>query len=246
MTRSRLIRLVLLATVVLSAVACGATAEPSATPEPSPSAGGGPVTTPADAVARVIAHEPRFAGIRPFDPEMVGQSSWFEVAPASGVGAFIVTMRIGWGDCQAGCIEEHTWVYAVLPDGTVGLQSEAGGEIPPDAWPSPAGGGGVVTGLHITAIAGPTCPVETVPPDPACAPRFVPNVAVLISDAAGTIQQKLVLDAAGQKFVALAPGGYIVNAEGTAGFMNGPEAQRVTVEDGQITDVTLAFDTGIR
>jgi hypothetical protein len=31
-----------------------------------------------------------------------------------------------------------------------------------------------------------------------------------------------------------------------AGFMNGPEPQQVTVEDGQVTEVTLDYDTGIR
>ena len=75
------------------------------------------------------------------DPEMIGQSNWYEVTPASGVGAFIVTVRLGWGDCQAGCIDEHTWVYAVLPDGTVNLQSDGGGDVPDLAWPSPGPAG---------------------------------------------------------------------------------------------------------
>ena len=204
------------------------------------------MTTEADAVARVIAHEPRFAGIRPRDPDMIGQSSWYEVAPASGVGAFIVSVRVGWGDCQAGCIDEHTWVYAVAPDGTVTLQSEGGAEVPPAAFPSPGGGDGTGTGIHVIAVAGPTCPVETVPPDPACAPKPVPNVTVLVMDADGAVREKVVLDAAGQRFLGLPPGAYAVSAEGVAGFMSGPEAQRVTVEDGRITEVTLAFDTGIR
>ena len=59
--------------------------------------------------------------------------------PASGVGAYIVTVTVGWGDCPAGCIERHTWQYAVAPDGTVTLQAEDGGSVPPDAWPT--GGG---------------------------------------------------------------------------------------------------------
>jgi hypothetical protein len=204
------------------------------------------VTTEDDAIAAVIAHEPRLAGIQPRDPDMIGQSSWYEVAPASGVGAFIVTIRVGWGDCPSGCIEEHSWTYAVLPDGTVNRQSDSGSAVPPDAWPAPEAGGAPASGLHITAVAGPTCPVETIGADPACAPRLVPNVTVLILDATGAVQHKLILDASGQGSIALEPGAYVVNAEGVAGFMNGPEAQRVTVEAGQVTDVTLAFDTGIR
>ena len=37
-----------------------------------------------------------------------------------------------------------------------------------------------------------------------------------------------------------------VRAEGVQGFMGGPEAQRVTVVDGRMTQVDLQFDTGIR
>ena len=83
---------------------------------------------------------------------MIGQSAGYEVVPASGVGAFLVSVRVGWGDCPAGCINEHTWVYAVSPDGGVTLQSEGGDVVPPDAWPSPGGDGR--TGLAIIATAG--------------------------------------------------------------------------------------------
>jgi hypothetical protein len=126
----------------IGVAACGGASAPSGSPGASPApSDGGPVTTPEDAVARVVAHEPRFAGIMPRDPDMIGQASWYEVAPASGVGAYVVTFRVGWGDCPSGCIEEHTWVYAVAPDGTVTLQSEKGDSLPSDALPPPGGGG---------------------------------------------------------------------------------------------------------
>jgi hypothetical protein len=167
----------LLLAVLLGSAACSGAASPSA-PGSSPAAspapsGAGPVTSEADAIARVIEHEPRFAGIAKRDPEMIGQSSWYEVAPASGVGAFLVTIRIGWGDCPSGCIDEHSWVYAVAPDGSVTEQSDTGTDVPPDAWPVPGTGGGATT-------------------------------------------------------------------------VRGPEAQRVSVVDGRITEVQLLFDTGIR
>jgi hypothetical protein len=242
--------LVLLAALLVAACAGGGASspapDPSSAPSPAPSAGG-PVRTEADAVARVVEHEPRFAGIGPRDPSLVGQAAWYDVAAASGVGAYIVTMRVGWGDCPSGCIEEHIWTYAVLPDGEVKLQSEGGSTVPPDAWPTPASsGGGIQTGLHITALAGPTCPVETVPPDPDCAPRPVPGVTVAIFDDAGDEKGTLVLDAAGEGFIALEAGAYIVNGQGAAGLMNGPEAQRVEVENGRVTEVELMYDTGIR
>ena len=133
----------LLLTIVVSATACGGSSAASgpAGASAAPSVGG-LVTSEEDAVARVVELEPRFAGIAKRDPDMIGQASWYEVAPASGVGAYVVTVRVGWGDCPSGCIEEHTWVYAVAPDGTVTLQSEKGDDLPSDALPAPGAGGG--------------------------------------------------------------------------------------------------------
>ena len=122
--------------------AAPSSAEPGASDGPSPSASFevvGPVTTPEEAWAAVAATDPRYAAIGPLDPDLIGQSAWYEVMPASGVGAYIVTVTVGWGDCPAGCIERHTWQYAVAPDGTVSLQSEDGGAVPPEAWPSGRG-----------------------------------------------------------------------------------------------------------
>jgi hypothetical protein len=124
--------------IAFSVAACSGASAPTGSPVPSV---GGPVTTPEDAVARVVALEPRFNGISMRDPDMIGQASWYQVAPASGVGAYLVTVRVGWGDCPSGCIEEHTWLYAVAPDGTVTLQSEEGDAVPADALPAPGGGG---------------------------------------------------------------------------------------------------------
>ena len=122
------------------------------------------MTTPDQAIARVVAAEPRLTGIAPFDTGLIGQSSWYTVQPASGVGAFIVTVQVGWGDCEAGCINEHTWVVAVTPDGRTDVVKETGPAVPADAWPSPVGAG--TTGVTGLAVAGPVCPVETVPRTP--------------------------------------------------------------------------------
>jgi hypothetical protein len=128
--------------ITIGAAACSAAGAPSGSPAASTApSGGGPVTSEEDAVARVVEREPRFTGITKRDPDMIGQASWYEVAPASGVGPFTVTFRVGWGDCPSGCIDEHTWVYAVAPDGSVTLQSEKGTDVPPDAWPASAADG---------------------------------------------------------------------------------------------------------
>ena len=140
--------ILLAASLVLAACAGtdgGASARPSLSAEPLPSGAaslppGATVDTPEAAWAAVVATEPRFAGIQPLDPELIGQSAWYEVMPASGVGAFIVRVTVGWGDCPAGCIDQHTWQFAVAPDGTVTLQSEEGDSPPPDAFPDAADG----------------------------------------------------------------------------------------------------------
>ena len=233
------------AIVALVAACAGAAGTSSSA---APSVGGGPVTTEEQAIARVVEHEPRLAGIGKHDPDMIGQANWYEAMPASGVGAFVVTVRLGWGDCQAGCIDEHTWVYAVGPDGSVTVQSEGGGAVPDSAWPAPgAGGQAGRTGILVTAVAGPTCPVETVPPDPACAPRPVPSKLIDVTDGAGQRAARQETDPAGTSFFEVPPGAYVVTVADTGeDFFGIPEAQKVEVVAGAVAPVTIAFDTGIR
>jgi hypothetical protein len=243
----RLVRSLILSLAILLLVAgCAGGAGPSSSP--SPSVGDGPVTTEEQAIARVIAHEPRLAGIVKRDPDMIGQSSWYEATPASGVGVVVVTVRIGWGDCQAGCIDEHTWVYAVGPDGSVTLQSEGGGAVPDSAWPGPvADGQAGRTGILVTAVAGPTCPVETVAPDPACAPRPVASTLIDVADGTGRQIARQETDVAGTSFFEVPPGVYVVTVADTGEqFFGVPEPQKVEVVAGAVAPVTIAFDTGIR
>jgi hypothetical protein len=243
---SRIVHILAVALVVLVTAACGAGAPASSPGSATPTAGG-PVLTEADAVARVVAVEPRFSGVTARDPDLIGQGAWYEVTPASGVGAYLVTIRIGWGDCPAGCIDEHRWTYAVTPDGSVTLQSESGSPVPDDAWPSPSRADEPSdTGIRITAVVGPTCPVERFPPDPACAPRPAADATILIAGESDGAQQMVVTDDAGTAVAALAPGNYTVSGEGSAGSMTGPEPQQVIVERGSVTEVTLTYDTGIR
>ncbi|MEO7118961.1 MAG: hypothetical protein ABIZ34_08330, partial [Candidatus Limnocylindrales bacterium] len=101
------------------------TTTPAVTPSPPPSPS--PVTTPAEAAARVLASDPHFAGIGPLLPDLIGQSSWYEVGQVPD--GFLVTIRMGWGDCQAGCISSHRWHYTVATDGTVAFVGEDGDPI---------------------------------------------------------------------------------------------------------------------
>ena len=103
------------------------------------------------------------------------------------------------------------------------------------------------TGLSIIAVAGPVCPVERVPPDPACAPRPVGGATVLVLDSQGKTVTMVVLDDRGMvAIVPLPAGSYLVQAQPANGLMGTPEPQTVTVVDGTITPVVLAYDTGIR
>jgi hypothetical protein len=233
--------ILLLAVIAVVVIACAGSA--SAT-NPRPTATLGPVVTATDAIARVVAREPRLAGIQPFDSGLVGQASWYTVQPASGVGAYVVTVRVGWGDCESGCIDEHGWVYAIGPDGAVSGVSESGPPVPADAWPSPVGAG--TTGISGTAVAGPVCPVERVPADPACAPRPVAGATIVVRDASGTEVARVVTGADGAFVVEMAPGDYQVEPQPVEGFMGGAQAQTVTVADGLLATVQLEYDTGIR
>jgi hypothetical protein len=234
------IRAALLALLTVLAAAGCASSSSEATPTALPVL----ITTPEAAVARVIATEPRLTGIAPLNPDAIGQASWYEVAPASGVGAFIVTVRIGWGDCPAGCIDEHTWHYAVAPDGAVTLVSEEGVAVPDDAWPSPQGAS--QTGIGGGVTAGPVCPVEKNPPDPSCAPRPVARATIVVSDAAGTEVARVTTEVDGTYFAEVAAGFYVVKPQPAQGLPGTPASQSFTVSDGQAVRLDLSYDTGIR
>jgi hypothetical protein len=231
---------VAIALIAVLFAACSSSASGTRT---APTPGPATVTTPAQAIARVIAAEPRFRGIQPFDTGLIGQASWYTVEPASGVGAFVVTIRVGWGDCQAGCIEEHGWVFAVRPDGTVVALSETGSPVPAGAWPEIDAG---ATGIQGLAVAGPVCPVETVPPDPDCAARPVAGAMIVIRDAGGSEVARVEAGADGSFFVALAAGDYTVEPQAVEGLLGTAELQAVTVVDGSAAAVELEYDTGIR
>ena len=225
--------------------ACGSGESPSATPAASSTPVPGlalPVTTPEGAMAAVIADEPMFAAIPPRDLDLIGQSKWWEATPASGVGAFVVTISVGWGDCQAGCIDAHHWTYAVTPDGGVRLLSEDGPPVPVDVLQVDTG----ATGVTGHAIAGPVCPVETVPPDPACAPRAVAGARISAIDSSGDVVAETRTDEAGAFRLALGPGTYTIVADPVDGLMGAPAPTPVTIADGQTAALDLAYDTGIR
>jgi len=249
----------LIALIALIALACGGAGAspvaPSGTPTtapatpsppqpsdvPAPTAPpAGEVSTAAQAVAIVLASEPRFAGIGPLRSDMVGQSAWYE-AFATGDG-FNVAVTIGSGDCQSGCIDRHTWTYLVAPDGTLTLTGDEGDEVEFSP-PQPTGETAAVT-VHLTS--GPICPVEVAPPDPSCAERPVVGAAVSVYNPGGNLVVRGESDAAGEVAFELPTGAYYVEAEPVEGLMSAPEAQAFSAVGGHPVGIVMAYDTGIR
>jgi hypothetical protein len=102
------------------------------------------------------------------------------------------------------------------------------------------------TGIAITASAGPTCPVERVPPDPACAPRPVADVTILVVDDQGKTVATVATGADGTVLVAVPAGDYVLQPQPVDGMMGGAQPVNVTVVDGAATPAAVLYDTGIR
>jgi hypothetical protein len=115
--------------------ACGGVGAPSPSPvptiRPTPTPIAAPASTPAEAAALVIATNPIFVGAMPLTPDVIGASKWWVATPLTG-GGYTIELTVGWGDCQAGCIERHVWTFEVAADGTVKLVSESGDQVPTD------------------------------------------------------------------------------------------------------------------
>jgi hypothetical protein len=262
MTRSLRPRLALLRAIpvllalALAIGACTNATSPSPAPSnaPSPSAAPSGAASPAPssstidtadaAAAAVLATDPRFAGLKPQDPNLIGGCCFYTVVQSAT--GFDVTIEIGWGDCPAGCIDRHHWIYSVAADGTVELIREDGPPVPagvPGGGGDGTGGGGV-TGIRGIATAGPVCPVVR-PNDPNCADRPVVGATIHVLDATGTEVAQLETDANGAFVVTLPPGRYRVQPDPVEGLMGGAQPVDVTV-GANLMLVMLSYDTGIR
>jgi hypothetical protein len=104
------------------------------------------------------------------------------------------------------------------------------------------------SGISGLIVAGPTCPVEHVPPLPGCAPR--PLIATVRVWRAGqkTRAESVRSRSDGHFRVDLSPGTYTVEAtpQGASALPRPPLPLRVQVSRGRFTPITLTYDTGIR
>lgn len=102
--------------------------------------------------------------------------------------------------------------------------------------------GFVVSGV---ALAGPVCPVETNPPDPACAPRPVVDAIVqAVADSGEVVESTTGPD--GRFSFVLAPGRYEIIAQPAEGLMGTAAPIEVEVLAEPVDLGVLMYDTGIR
>lgn len=231
--RARVAGLAIAAVLTAVLAACGSS-QPSATSTT--------VASPDDAMAAVRARSPLFDGLDRRDPDLVGQGSWWDAEAVDG--GWRVTVEVGWGDCEAGCIDRHRWAWTVDTAARTAFEGETGPPLPD---PVLAGleAASRAQGLGGWAVAGPTCPVAQ-PDDPACGRRMVGNATLVVSNAAGVEVARFTTDGSGLLRVPLAPGEYGVDAQPVEGLLGTPGPATVTVAEGAETWLDLAYDTGIR
>lgn len=204
------------------------------------------VDSPAAAAARVMTVSPLFDGIGLRDKNLIDQASWFEAAPLEAAKPPVtwgITFRVGWGDCPAGCISEHTWAYTIGVDEAVTFTGETGPALPPD----------VIEGLraasHAAGVgghvgAGPVCPVVQ-PGASNCDDRSVAG-AVLVVTAGSTEITRVTTDASGLFRIGLTPGDYALTPQPVQGLMGTAAPMPFTVSQGALTYLNVSYDTGIR
>ena len=94
-------------------------------------------------------------------------------------------------------------------------------------------------------LAGPTCPVERIPPDPRCAARPVSGAVLLFIDNAGRDAGRAVSDDNGRFTILLPAGRYRLRPLPVVGLLGTAPPQDVIVTSAGAR-VTVTYDTGIR
>ncbi len=101
--------------------------------------------------------------------------------------------------------------------------------------------------LRGVAVAGPVCPVESVPPDPACDDRPVADALVIIRDAEGREVERVRTGADGTFSVSMVPGRYELVSQPVDGVLGTAASVEVMLRAGGASDpLVLLYDTGIR
>jgi hypothetical protein len=104
-----------------------------------------------------------------------------------------------------------------------------------------------IVGIVGRVVAGPTCPVQRFPPDPACADRPVVGAVLVVTDTGGAEVGRATSDASGNFSIPLPPGNYVLTPRPVAGLMRTPAPLAASVSAGAPpAAVIVTYDTGIR
>lgn len=135
-----LLKLFLPLALLLAAVAPVAAADESPAPEAVPFtvssySGPLPIATPEDAHAAVLAAGGPFDEFTYNDGALIGAAKYYDVKGEAGSAAtWIVVYTYGWNDCEAGCINAHSFAYQVDPlTGAATFDSHQGDVLPAGA-----------------------------------------------------------------------------------------------------------------
>lgn len=103
--------------------------------------------------------------------------------------------------------------------------------------------GALVSG---TAVSGPSCPVVTEPPDPACDDRPVAGAEIVVVDEAGNEVARVRTDDEGRFGVELEAGEYRLIPQPVEGLMGTPAEVGIAVDETDVDIGLISYDTGIR
>lgn len=99
--------------------------------------------------------------------------------------------------------------------------------------------------VHGQVLLGPTCPVERIPPDPACAPKPYRTTINVLRAPSIASYKKVTTDNLGRFTISLAPGVYILRARGASIYPRCIDLKiKVVAKKSQIAEINC--DTGIR
>lgn len=100
--------------------------------------------------------------------------------------------------------------------------------------------------VDLVALAGPQCPVQQSPPDPDCEDAPVPGAVIILTRSGSTSEIRVTTDAEGRAVIDLEPGVWTITPLDVEGLLGTAPLVEVLVQSGQLVDVVVMYDTGIR
>jgi hypothetical protein len=100
--------------------------------------------------------------------------------------------------------------------------------------------------VHVTALAGPICPVESIPPSPDCAPRPVPDAVIIVTDESDNEVARGTTSVDGTATIPVPAGTLVVVPQPVEGLLGTAPPTTITIAPGQLLEVDASYDTGIR